>query len=91
MLGFNNSDVHHLDRLFYTLPAFKADPFRQGITITIAAVNEHNPTAFDRWPMNYVDALHLPEFQVAILVTLFIEELLLQPEGGALRITTFSC
>ena len=43
-----------------------------------------------QWSMNYVDALHLPEFQVAILFTLFIEELLLQPEWGASWITTFS-
>ena len=39
-LGFNNSDGHHLDRLFFTLPASKTDPFRQGVTITIAAADE---------------------------------------------------
>ena len=45
--GFNNSDTsgqdtsgHHMDRLFFTLPASKSDPFRQGVTITIAAVND---------------------------------------------------
>ena len=39
-----------MGRLFFTLPASKSNPFRQGVTITIAAVNDHTCA---------VSALHL--------------------------------
>ena len=54
--GPTDSDDHHPDRLFFTLPTSKTDPFRQGVTITIAAANDSACAVsalhllFTRWP-----------------------------------------
>ena len=38
--GFKDPSGNRPDRLFFTLPASKTDPFRQGITITIVAADD---------------------------------------------------
>ena len=54
--GFKDRSGNHPDRLFFTLPASKADPFRRGITITVAAADDQACAVsavhllFTRWP-----------------------------------------
>ena len=53
---FEDPNGDHPDRLFFTLPASKTDPFRQGITVTVAAANDCACAVsalhllFTRWP-----------------------------------------
>ena len=54
--GFEDPDGDCPDWLFFTLPASKTNPFRQGITVTVAAANDRACAVsalhllFNRWP-----------------------------------------